>query len=258
MFLNDSGETAWDLRFQVLGFPVRVQPMFWLTAVIFSGAARGGDLAFVLVGITVFFISILVHELGHALMMARFGQRAYIVLHGFGGYAAPDSGFGSWNGGSSRARSPREQILISAAGPAAGFALALVGLLLLYAAGGRVEVVLDLPLPHVVTDTSGTAFDSPIASPFIALLLHVNIVWGLLNLMPVFPLDGGQIARQLMVAADPWQGIMRSTLLSLVVSIAIAVLALLRRDLWLVFLFGSLAYSNWELYQQTGGRPPRW
>ena len=36
-------------------------------------------------------------------------------------------------------------------------------------------------------------------------LLQVNILWGLMNLLPIYPLDGGQIARELFTLSNPRQ-----------------------------------------------------
>ncbi len=57
-------------RFTIFGIPVEVQPFFWITLIILGGASGADSKAaifeivlFVLAG----FVSIMVHELGHAL-----------------------------------------------------------------------------------------------------------------------------------------------------------------------------------------------
>ena len=79
------------VRFSIFGIPVQIQPFFWVTLVLIGGALDANSPAailriaiFVLAG----FISILVHELGHALTARKFGARSEIVLQAFGGYAA--------------------------------------------------------------------------------------------------------------------------------------------------------------------------
>ena len=47
--------------------------------------------------ISVMFVSILVHELGHSLVMRYFGQSSHIVLYMLGGLAIPDSSFTSFS-----------------------------------------------------------------------------------------------------------------------------------------------------------------
>ena len=54
-----------DLRFRFFGFPARIHPFFWLVTVLLG--ARGDVSAVdLLVWVVVVFVSILVHELGHA------------------------------------------------------------------------------------------------------------------------------------------------------------------------------------------------
>ena len=57
-------------------------------------------------------------------------------------------------------------------------------------------------------------------------LLWVNIFWGLINLMPVFPLDGGQVARYAWLKRDPWGGVRKSLWLSVIAGVLVAVVGL--------------------------------
>ena len=74
--------TQYDLRFTVAGIPVRVHPLFWLITLLFGAT---GNLLLLPIWILVIFVSILIHELGHAFAFRRFGQRSHIVLHFSGG-----------------------------------------------------------------------------------------------------------------------------------------------------------------------------
>ena len=82
--LSDPGTTQYDLRFSVLGIPVRVHPTFWFIGLLLGSATP--QLSLVAIWIGCLFLSILVHELGHALAARSFGWPPDIVLHGFGGY----------------------------------------------------------------------------------------------------------------------------------------------------------------------------
>ena len=85
-------------------------------------------------------------------------------------------------------------------------------------------------------------------------LLWVNIFWGLLNLLPVFPLDGGQIARELLTRCDPAGGTVASLWLSFATAIILAVCGFIFLQSFLMaILFGSLAYSSYMALQQFGG-----
>jgi hypothetical protein len=82
--------TPYDLRFRLLGIPVRVHPLFWLaTAVLGSGGSE--TLGPILIWIGCVFVSILVHEYGHGLMARLFRCRPSIVLYGLGGLCAYDA-----------------------------------------------------------------------------------------------------------------------------------------------------------------------
>src|SRR4030095_5768073 len=85
--------------------------------------SSSGDLLQILIWVFVVFISILIHELGHALAFRRFGLSSQIILHFSGGLTVPESTlWGSrW---ANVALGPNEQIFISIAGPGAGFLFA--------------------------------------------------------------------------------------------------------------------------------------
>ena len=161
------------LRFRFLGFPIFIQPWFWLIAAYISGAAHLRDangLVTVLFCMAVVFISILGHELGHALTIRRFGYESFIQLHGMGGVCTTPS----------RATTRWQNILISSAGPAVGFLLAILFALLVAFA---FEPLVRLSQPLAVAVLLG---------------LRVNLLWSFFNLLPVLPMDGGHIFRDIM------------------------------------------------------------
>ena len=254
MLLAEPGQTAYDLHFKVLGFPVRVHPLFWLLGLILGFNVEQPIV--VLIAICVAFVSILVHELGHSLMMRRFGRESHIVLYIMGGLAIEGNG-SSFGGFRSRgSRTTYEQVLISAAGPAAGFVLAAIVVAVLYAMGGRIVTspgLIPMPVPILGDDLEEIAQNYNLMVMF-HLLLQFNIMWGLLNLLPVFPLDGGQIAQAVMVAKDPWRGLARSLWLSVFTGAIVAVVGgLILQNLLMAMLFGSMAYSSYLALQQIGG-----
>ena len=100
--------TGLDVRFSVVGIPIRIHPGFWLTA---GFLAWGPDPKYVFVRILCIFLAVMVHELGHAVVTRWFGWRPEIVLYFFGGYATTQR-YSTW-----------KDIAVSAAGPAAGFLL---------------------------------------------------------------------------------------------------------------------------------------
>jgi len=80
-------------------------------------------------------------------------------------------------------------------------------------------------------------------------LLYVNIFWGILNLLPVYPLDGGQIAREVFTLGNPRAGITQSLQLSAGVAVLVAAYALLNQRFYMCLMFGYLAYASFQSLQ---------
>jgi len=267
MLSAEPPRTPWDVNFEILGFPVRIHPLFWLVGGLLGlGAAGDEDQGIrLLIWFVALFVSILIHELGHALTIRRFGRDAHIVLYAMGGLAIegrPSGGFGSpWSLGSfesysqwqPRQRTPIEQILISAAGPGIQFALLALIAAGIYAAGGVVRI------HHFYLEPSfpGRAL-SPHFIDLLALMLQINLYWPLLNLLPVLPLDGGQIAMQVLMQHDPWGGTQRALWLSVFVGGGMGVFALLYMNVFTAMVFASLAASSFMTLQQMGGGRRPW
>jgi membrane-associated protease RseP (regulator of RpoE activity) len=266
VLMAEPPRTQFDLNFQVFGFPVRVHPFFWLVGLLLGFTGSGGNGIFLIIWILAMFVSILIHELGHTLMIRRFGRDAHIVLYAMGGLAIegrPQSSdiYGSpWSldsftpGYQSRPRTPHEQILISAAGPGIQFLLAGLVIGIVYATGGGVELghlgVLPFPIPILGGDLAENRNLSELAQA----LLYINIFWAIINLLPVLPLDGGQIALQVLSQQDPWGGMQRALWLSVITGGIMAVFgAFVMQSMFMMIMFGSLALSSWLALQQAGG-----
>jgi stage IV sporulation protein FB len=266
VFLAEPSRTPWDLHFQIFSFPVRVHPLFWLAGLLlgFSGGENAG--IHLLIWLVALFSSILIHELGHALMIRYFGREAHIVLYLMGGLAIEGrpqdhSGFSSFEPYTSyqpRARTAEQQIAISAAGPGIQFLLAGLIVAGVYAAGGFIRWhwlgLFPVPIPIL----PGALATNPNVGYLVATFLWVNTFWPVMNLLPVLPLDGGQIAMQLLIRQDPWQGMQRALWLSVIVGGGAAIFGLMvMHDMYVVMLFASLALSSYMSIQQTtgGGRP---
>jgi len=242
--------TQYDLQFSIAGIPVRVHPLFWLVALLLGSA---GDLLMLPVWVFVLFISILVHELGHALAFRRYGQRSQIILHFAGGLTIPEPV--SWGGGwASVALSRGQEIFISLAGPFAGFAFAALIIGGVMISGGSVFTSWlfgFIPLPLSVA----ISFGGRLLGSLITLLLWVNVFWGLINLLPVYPLDGGQVARNIFIVYDPFDGVRKSLWLSVITGALLALVGLIVfRSIYMAFLFGFLAYQSYQSLQGRYGR----
>lgn len=212
-----------EWRFDVLGFPVRVQPAFLgLLAIyaLFSLQARQPLYALVSFSVVVF-VSILVHELGHALVARHYRLHVGdIVLHGMGGHVTHAPGTGG------------QSLAISLAGPFAGLAL-----------GTLVWAIAPFVPPN------------PIAWTVIEDLLWVNIGWSIFNLFPMMPLDGGNALRS---ALSLRWGRLRATrwaaTTGLIVGVALALLGLRFDMIFVMAIGGFSAYQNWQLLQSVPRR----
>lgn len=247
MLLGEPAPTQADLHFRVFHIPVRVHPFFWLGTLLLGMGGGPADPANTLIWIAVVFVSIVVHELGHAFTQRYFGGHPWITLYGFGGLSSCND----------CDRSPRSQILISLAGPAAGFVLA-AGVVGILAALGRVVGFQWslIPVQWIPFDVDFWRMHNKLTprDELIWDLLVVNFLWGIVNLLPVYPLDGGHVARELLTLKNPRAGIVQSLQLSVGTAILVAVYALTKSQFYTCILFGLLAYGSFQALQSYRAR----
>lgn len=154
--------------FSIGDIPVRVSMWYGLLLLLWF---QNGLHAETIIWAVVVTLSILFHEFGHALVARHYGLRPQILLHGLGGLCSHD-----------RAERDRHDIFIIAAGPGFGLILALV----------------TFVLSVVFADALGTYKHRYLAAA-LEMSLFVNFWWSLVNLAPLWPLDGGQLFRILML-----------------------------------------------------------
>ena len=251
MLLGDVPRTGWDLNFSIGPIPVRIGPFFWLIGFIVVG---NGTPLEILLGIAAVTVSILIHELGHSLAFAFYGIPSHIVLYQFGGLSIPENyqGFGRRHFG------PFEQIVVSAAGPFAQIAFAYVVAIGLQLGQFDLSYIFGWPLPVApfadkMIPEGAFAFLSP--------FFFVSLYWALLNLAPIFPLDGGQITRNVLVLLGRPNAIRESLVVSVATGALLAIWGLNQGSIFMPLLFGMLAYSSFQQLQgfsggsRFGGRP---
>jgi Zn-dependent protease len=172
--------------------------MLFLLIFLLSGSFRdalhsSSDIAYLTTVITVllFFGSLIVHELGHAVAARREGiqvQRIELFLFGGTTYMSRDS------------HTPGEEFRIAAAGP--------LGTLLFIAVCTGLDMALVGPhrLIHAVL-LDGTVRITPVLLA-LSWLLPMNILIFIFNIVPAYPLDGGRIARALIwrITGDKLRG----------------------------------------------------
>jgi Zn-dependent protease len=203
------------LRFRALGFPVRIDVTFVLV-LGFLGLSGPITLSRLLAWVVIGAVSVLVHELGHAIAARTTGAHPVIDLYGFGGvtrYVPPAP--------LSRLR----QLSISLAGPMVGVA---VGLALLYG------------VPQDAT-TPGSLADYALQAA-----IFVNLGWGVLNLLPILPLDGGAVLAELL-PGDAEVRRRRAAYVSILVAGAVAVVAFNYHQTYGALLAAWLAIDNVRL-----------
>ena len=210
------------ISFLLFNIPIRVMPWFWITLALIGGAL-GADSKQAILNILLFliagFISVLVHELGHALTAKHFGKRVEIVLQAFGGYAA-------YSGGAPLSRP--QTFMITAAGPAVQILLGFV----------------------VLAFANQFTAMSPQATYFLRVLYGISFIWAILNLLPVLPLDGGRLMETIL---GP-QRIGLTLKISMAVAIVIALLALsFTRSIILPIFMGFMAYESYKSLKQISG-----
>ena len=161
--------TPFDVRLVAFRIPIRIHPSFWLVSVLLSWQPDRLDHVFLWV--ICLFVSIIVHELGHALAAEAFGWPAEVVLYFGGGVTLSQR---------HTRRTPWREIAVSLAGPFAGFGL--------YALVQLVRSVLN----------SNGWLINEYRFVVVSSLVWINLYWGLVNLLPVLPLDGGNVCRSLL------------------------------------------------------------
>ena len=207
------------VQFTLFGIRVRVEPLFWLTIALLGSLGEDLQEAESLLRIALFvlaaFFSVLVHEMGHALTIRKFGYPTNVVLTTMGGYATMPRGV----------LSRKQSFLVSAAGP--GFQI-LLGFIVLFGLG-----------PFV-------GGQSELFVGFITDLYIVSFVWAIFNCMPIYPLDGGQM---LAAAIGPRRN-KALYMVGMITSGALGLLAISMGQIFLILFMGMFFYQNFQNYKQ--------
>ena len=180
-------------------------------------ASNSSDILLVLVFVFAGFLSIMIHELGHALTIQRYGLPAAITLQAFGGYASFPVG----------KLDRKQSFVVTAAGPA----LQLVfGVLLIILAP-------NLSIPE------GSLF-----LPFLRDLIWVSIAWSILNCLPVYPMDGGQMMAAILGPKKQHNVHLISSIVAVIIGVAgYLYLGTILLPIFMVFF----AWQNWQSYQAS-------
>lgn len=196
--------------------PVLIFPFFWFL-ILMIGWLNSMSLLGTIIWSAVIFVSILIHEYGHALTALMFGQRAEINLVGLGGVTKREGPkLAKW-----------KEFLIVLNGPLAGLLTFVVAYFFL----------------DYVTEKKTTLFYA------LQVAVEVNLFWTLLNLLPVLPLDGGQLFRIILESVFGLRGLKFAFLISIILAAVIGLYFFLIQQIFmgaLFFLLGFESYRAWD------------
>jgi Zn-dependent protease len=207
-----AGGTAGALR--LLGIPVRFHFTFLLFLVFMLSVGLGNrqsGVSFVLY-VLALFGSVILHELGHAVVAKFYGVRTVdITMYPIGGVSRLET-----------APPPNQELWIALAGPAVNLLIAAALLGILFATHHPVNIR-DLP--------------NPSDANLLERIAAGNLILGLFNLLPAFPMDGGRILRALLARNRSLDEASRiSAAAGRMLAIAMGLYGLLAMQFFLVFI----------------------
>lgn len=209
-----------SFAFSLGSIPVRIHGVFVLTALLL-GAGKGTSPLSIAIWAAIVLISVMVHELGHAGVGIAFGLRPQIDLHGMGGTT-------SWLIDPSDANVTRERLsawrsmFVSFAGPLAGLIL------------GVIVVLCERGVPN----------PSPLVKQAFEDAKWVNIGWSIFNLLPMLPLDGGNILASFVRGITGGRGQIAVRYWSIGIAVLLGALGLKLQALVLVALAAVFVMQN--------------
>lgn len=198
--------------------PIIIHPFFWLTAAILGFLLSQGSIVGILVWILLILVSVLFHELGHATTALLFGLKPRIELIALGGVTVHQGDkLPFW-----------KQFLIVLNGPLFGFFLFVLSWLL-------------LQVPSLATGFGGNILK------YFALL---NLYWTIFNLVPVLPLDGGQLLRIVLEGFFGAKGFRAALLVGIVLAGVASLFFFMTRNFLLGAILFLFAFQNFEMFRK--------
>lgn len=198
--------------------PISIHPFFWVIAVLIGWLNSPSFLGIIL-WVFIILISVLFHELGHALTAKLFGLHPRIDLIAMGGvtqYEGKNLKF-------------YKQFLIVLNGPVFGILLFLLSSLILY---------LDI-------------FKNIYILSFFKITQVVNLFWTIINLLPVLPLDGGQLLRIILEGIFGIKGFKISLFIGTLIALLLSVFFFIRGAFLIGALFFLFAFQSFESWRKS-------
>lgn len=200
--------------------PISIYPLFWLLA-----AGLGWINTFTVLGTAVWigivFVSILVHEYGHALTAIFFGQKAQIELVAMGGVTQRQGGrLKLW-----------QDFIIVLNGPLAGFSLGL--------------------LAYFLKRTFIAPGSTSLSAYALEVMFYVNVFWTFINLVPVQPLDGGKLLGIILQSFFGLRGIKIALFISMVLSVLLGLFFFSIHAVLAGVIFMMLAFESYRSWRES-------
>ncbi len=251
--MNAQQTDTGTIRFTLFRIPVTIRPSIWIILALLGGAFQindGSDLLQVAVFIIMGILSLLVHELGHALSGRHFtGCTPVITLAMMGGVTELPH----------LPRTRTQHFLYVLAGPLASLLLGLLAAILmglqigsplagicfyLYSPFGAIEIMPANAFYHLAAAIESGALPLPVLNVYATLML-ISMWWSLFNLLPILPMDGGQL---LMTATN---NVRLTATIGMLVGGVLTILSILNGMWFAMMLLGYFAYMNWQIRQES-------
>lgn len=199
--------------------PIIIYPTFWILAALLAILLGEGDFLKMFIWVGVVFISVLFHEFGHALTALFFGRKPRIELVAMGGLTYHDGDrLPFW-----------KQFFITLNGPVFGFII-VVGVFLLK------------EIPSLSTGYAGHLLEQ---------IFFVNVIWTVVNLIPVLPLDGGQLLRLTLEKFFGYKGLRYAFFWSALLSLGFCLLLFLTQNYLAGAIFFLFAFENFDNFRKS-------
>ncbi len=199
--------------------PIIIFPAFWIFSFLIAFLLSSGNFPQMFIWVGVIFVSVLFHEFGHALTASMFGRTCRIELVAMGGLTYHDGPeLSSW-----------KQFLIIFDGPFFGFLLGLGA----YFLEGLPQIT-SLPL-----------------KVFLNNFKSINWFWTAVNLLPILPLDGGQILRVVLEKIFHAKGVRYAFGFSMLLALLISLFLFVTQNFLagaIIFLF---AFESFDGFRKT-------
>lgn len=197
--------------------PIIIHPFFWITAGII-GFLWSGSLVGIFIWIFVILISVLVHELGHATTARFFGLKPRIELVALGGLTIHQGDkLPFW-----------KQFFIVLNGPLFGFFLFLLSWSL-------------LKVP---------ALQGGFSEKLLTYFTMVNLIWTIFNLVPVMPLDGGQLLRIVLEGFFGAKGFKIALIVGVTISGGASLFFFMTQNFFIGAILFLFAFQNFDMLRK--------